>query len=171
MRQLFSPVLGGLILIPVLAAGAPAAQEAKVDNHEMNLRAYVQLLRQDVQKSKAQIMGTVMQLDSDSAAKFWPVYKQFETELAGIGDQVVGLIKNYAANYDKMTPEIADGLATKLLSLESQRNQLKHKYYTKVKAATDAITAMRFLQVENQLERVVDLQVASELPVITSPGE
>ena len=34
------------------------------------------------------------------------------------------------------------------------------------KAALDAITATRFLQVENQLEKLLDLQIAAELPVI-----
>ena len=171
MKKLFLLTTGGLLVAAVLAAQTPAPTSVKSDSQELNLRAYVELLRTDVQKSKAQIMGAVMQLDSDDATKFWPVYKQFEADLSKIGDQVVALIKEYAANYEKMTPSVADGLATKLLSLEQQRNELKRKYYQKMKAATDAITAMRFLQVENQLERVVDLQVASQLPVIVNPGE
>ena len=171
MTKLFSPLLGGLLLTTVLAAQTPAPTGVKADSHELNMRAYVELLRSDVQKSKAQIMGAVMQLDSDDATKFWPVYKQFEADLTKIGDQVVALIKEYAVNYDKVTPSVADGLATKLLNLEQHRNELKRKYYQKMKAATDAITAMRFLQVENQLERVVDLQIASELPVIENTGE
>jgi hypothetical protein len=171
MKKLFSPLLGGLLLSTVLAAQTPAPASAKADSHELNLRAYVELLRTDVQKSKAQIMGTVMQLDSDQATKFWPVYKEFQAELAKIGDQVVGLVHTYVTSYDNMTPDIADGLATKVLDLERQRNELKAKYYAKIKNATDAITAMRFLQVENQLERVIDLQIASELPVVQSPGD
>ncbi len=171
MKKLLFCVLGGLLPAAGLLAQDAAPANSTVDSHEANLKAYVQLLRTDVQKSKAQIMGTVMQLDADQASKFWPVYKQFETELAGLGDQVVALIKTYATNYDKLTPQVADGLATKLLSIESQRNDLKKKYYGKMKAATDAITAMRFLQVENQLERVVDLQVASDLPVVPTPSE
>jgi len=112
----------------------------------------------------------VMQLDAGDAAKFWPVYKDFEADLSKIGDQVLSGVKTYAANYDNMTPDVADRLAAKVLDLERQRNDLKKRYYQKFKTATDAITAMRFLQVENQLERLVDLQIASELPVIQAPG-
>ncbi len=168
MRILFPPLLGGLLLTTVLTAQTQPA--AKPDSRELNLRAYVDLLRSDVQKSKAQVMATVMQLDADDAAKFWPIYKDFQSDLAKVGDQVLVLIKDYAAHYDNMKPEIADELATKLLDLERQRNDLKKKYYLKFKTATDPITAMRFLQVENQLERLVDLQVASELPVIEASG-
>jgi len=65
-----------------------------------------------------------------------------------------------------MTNDLADQLATKLLDLEQTRNSLKRKYYLKIKDALDAITATRFLQVENQLEKIADLQVSSQLPVL-----
>ena len=82
------------------------------------------------------------------------------------GDEVFALVRNYVAKYDDMTPQVADQLATKLLDLEQQRNGLKRKYYQKFKEALDPIAATRFLQVENQIERILDLQIASELPVI-----
>jgi len=108
----------------------------------------------------------VMQLDADQASKFWPIYKNFEGELAAIGDKIGGLIKDYAANYDSMTDEKAENLGNRLLDLEQERNALKRKYFGQFKSSLDAITATRFLQVENQLEKVIDLQIAASLPVI-----
>jgi len=58
--------------------GKPAA----VTSEEMNIRAYIELLRTDVKKSKSQIMGEVMRLDTGQATKFWPVYQEFEAEYA-----------------------------------------------------------------------------------------
>jgi hypothetical protein len=52
-----------------------------------------------------------------------------------------------------------------LLTIEQQWTDLKRKYYRRVKDALDALIAARFLQVENQLERLIDLQIAAELPV------
>ena len=78
---------------------APVVSPAPESGHEMNIRAYIELLRIDVKKQKAQIMSNVMQLDADQAVAFWPVYKEFETEFSKTGDQVVELVKNYAANY------------------------------------------------------------------------
>jgi hypothetical protein len=170
-----SIVLVGLLMAGILSAQKPATSSPKAaglgkapseSNQEMNIRAYIELLRTDVQKSKAQVMGEVMQLDADQASKFWPIYKNFETDLAGIGDRIGGLIKDYAASYGKMDDTVADSLGTRLLDLEQERNALKRKYYGQVKSALDAITATRFLQVENQLERLIDLQIASSLPVI-----
>ena len=135
-------------------------------NEEVNIRAYIELLRTDLKKSKSQILGEVMQLDTDEATRFWPVYKEFETEYAALGEGIVAVLRKYADTYRNMTDSVADELANRVLSFEQQRNALKKKYYDRVKGGLGAMTAMRFLQVENQLERIVDLQIAAQLPVI-----
>lgn len=151
----------------VLACGLDAAaQTAPASDEEKNIQAYVGLLRSDVRKAKSQVISEVMQFDSEQAAKFWPVYLEFEKEFTKIGDSVQTLVKDYISNYDRMTPEAADKLATKLLEIEQQRLDLKKKYYTRVKGALDAVTATRFLQVENQLEKLLDLQLAARLPAM-----
>jgi hypothetical protein len=137
-----------------------------MSDQEKNFRAYIERLRSDVKKNRAQIVSLVMQLDAEDAAKFWPIYTQFENEYAEFGYGVLALILNYAANYNDMTPQVADQLATKLLDLEQERSNLKRRYYQRFKAALDSITAARFLQVENQIERILDLQIPSEPPVI-----
>src|SRR4051794_141581 len=146
-------------------------QAAATSNQELNLRAYTELLRADLRKSKSQVVGQVMQFDTDQAAVFWPIYKQFEADLSKIGDRTVALVKKYTDNYDQMTNEVAEQMATEFLTIEQQRNELKRRYYAKFKSALDAITATRFLQVENQIERLVDLQIASQLPVMEGRGE
>jgi len=181
MKWICSVVIFGLLActpMPAQSTGKSRAkpvsqtQAASASDHELNIRAYIELLRTDVRKSKSQIVGQVMQFDADQAASFWPIYREFETDLTKIGDRTLSLVKKYSDNYDQMTGEVADQLATELLAIEQQRNDLKKQYYQKFKQALDPITAARFLQVENQLERVIDLQIASELPVIQgSRGE
>jgi predicted nucleotidyltransferase component of viral defense system len=72
----------------------------------------------------------------------------------------------YTDEFEKMNDDLADQLAQQVLSIEQQRNALKKTYYDRVKQGLGGIVAMRFLQVENQLERLVDLQIAASLPVI-----
>ena len=153
------------------AAGSGVkAPEAKdqgqtATNQELNIEAYIAFLRSDLRKSRAQIMSDVMDLDANQAAAFWPIYKDFEAKYTKIGDEIIALVTNYSEHYDSLTNETADQLATQLLNIEQKRNELKREYYGKFKNAVDAITAARFLQVENQLEKLIDLQIASQLPV------
>src|SRR5579884_291637 len=124
---------------PVKPAAKPVALgRPQTGNEDLNIRAYIELLRTDLRTSKSQVVGMVMQLDADESAKFWPVYKAYETDLTTIGDQIVTLVKKYVENYDNMTPQIADELATKLLDIEKQRTELKSVYYGKMKTALGA---------------------------------
>lgn len=172
LRALLSLAFAAVSLLgqtPVKSSPAHTSPASLMTDQEKNFRAYIELLRSDVKKNRSRIVGLVMQLDTEEAAKFWPVYMQFESEYTEFGYGVLALILNYAANYNDMTPQVADQLATKLLDLEQERNSLKRRYYQKFKAALDSIKAARFLQVENQIERILDLQISSELPVIDAP--
>src|SRR5690242_8200880 len=155
---------------PAASGSTPPTQTAtsSQSNHDRNIQAYIDLLRSDLRNSKSQVVGQVMQLDSDQATKFWPIYKEFESDFAKIGDRSVTLVRTYGDNYDRMTNEMADRLATELLTIEQDRTDLKRQYYQKFKKALDPTIAARFLQVENLLENLVNLQVASQLPIMPS---
>ena len=47
-----------------------------------------------------------------------------------------------------------------------QRSELLAKTYDRIKQALGAITASRFVQVEDQLLSLIDLQIASQLPIV-----
>jgi hypothetical protein len=145
---------------------ASSGKTGASSNEDLNIRAYIQLLRTDVRKQASEIVGQVMRLDADQSAKFWPIYKDFETENAKVGDQIIGLVKNYVEHYGEMTGDVTDRLVDQLVTIEHQRADLKKKYYERFKAALDPVTATRFVQVINQLEHLMDLQIAAQLPVV-----
>ncbi len=123
-------------------------------------------LRADVRQQKAEMVGVVMQLSAADAAKFWPIYEEYDEELAKLNDQRVANIEEYASTYDQMTDDKADELIHKAMSFRKQRSELLAKYYELVKQALGGITAARFVQVEDQLLLIIDLQIDSSLPVV-----
>ena len=147
---------------------APAAKPAAAaaDSRDVNLRAYVELLRSDVRSQKVAILTEMMDFTEQEDAKFWPIYREYDGELSKVNDDRVTLIQEYAKNYDQMSEAVADRLARGALDLEARRNAVKLKYYDRLKTATSAKTAARFLQVENQLLMIIDLQISAALPVV-----
>jgi hypothetical protein len=133
---------------------------------QKNVQAYIDLLRRDVRQEKAEIMGSVMVLSAADATKFWPIYSEYDVQLAKLNDQRVENIKEYARTYDQMTDEKADELIQKSLAYQKQRAELLAQTYDKVKQALGAVTAARFAQVEHQLLLIIDLQIASSLPIV-----
>lgn len=147
-------------------ATAPAAAPSATDSQETNIRAYVELLRSDVRAKKTVILTELMQLNDDQAEKFSPIYREYDFELQALNDQKLAWIQEYAKNYQNMADEKADELAKLALALENKRNALKAKYYEKFREQLGGILATRFLQIENQMLMVVDLQIASSLPTV-----
>ena len=133
---------------------------------QVNVQAYIELLRSDVRQQKAEVMGSVMRLSAADAAKFWPIYSQYDAELNKLSDLRVANIQEYGRNYDQMTTEKADELVQNALAYRKQRSELLAKYYERVQQELGAITAARFIQVEDQLLLVIDLQIDSSLPIV-----
>jgi Spy/CpxP family protein refolding chaperone len=170
-----------LVLLAVCAVGAQAqttkspAQTAKGQGQTtqtseqqakaLNLSAYAELLRSDIRAQKVAIITEVMGFTEAEDNAFWPIYREYDLEMAKVGDERVALIADYAKNYAALNNEVADRLATKALELEARRQELKGQVYQKVKKALTPLTAARFLQVENQLLLLVDLQIAASLPI------
>ena len=150
-------------------AESKTAVSPEVDAQKKNLQAYIDLLREDVRQQKAEIMGSVMVLRAEDAAKFWPIYSEYDTELTKLNDQRAANIKEFARTYTELTDEKADELVQKALAYQKQRGELLAKTYDRVKQALGAITAARFVQVEHQLLLLIDLKIISALPV-AEPG-
>ena len=121
--------------------------------------------RAKFREKKVALIDEAMDLDESERDAFWHVYYQYEAELKKIYDERYTLLRAYAENYDSMTNEIADALAERALKMKEKRNDLAHKYYHKMKKATSAITAARFLQLENEITLLSDLKVSSEMPI------
>lgn len=155
-----------LFYAPNMFAQQAKAQPGASDSQETNIRAYVELLRSDVKTKKTAILVELMQLTDEQAEKFWPIYREYDFELQTLNDQKLAGIQEYAKNFQNMTDEKADELAKLALELENKRNELKRKYYEKVREQLGGIIAARFLQVENQMLLVIDLQIASSLPIV-----
>lgn len=179
MRALNRVLQVMLLVLPLLVASSSWAQtqtkttekkatpmSAAASAQEQNIKAYIELLRADVRQQKAEMMGATMVLSASDAAKFWPIYSDYDAELTKLNDQRVANIEEYARTYDQMTDEKADELIQNAMAYQKQRAELLAKTYEKVKQALGAITAARFVQVEHQLLLIIDLQVASNLPVI-----
>jgi hypothetical protein len=151
---------------PPKKAAKPAASTPAAANQKTNIQAYIQLLRTDVRQQKAEIMGSVMLLSAADAAKFWPIYTEYDAELSKLNDQRLANIHEYALSYSQMTDAKADELIQNALSYQKQRGELLAKYYDRVKQDLGAITAARFVQVEHQLLSIIDLRIAAELPIV-----
>jgi hypothetical protein len=145
------------------AANSKAADEKP---EEQNLETYMSLLRQDVRTQKVAIISQMMNFTPEDASKFWPIYSEYSKELRQIGDEKIAGIKQFAAAWPNMSDVQIDEIAGKALDLEARTTELKKKYYTRFKQHVSTKAAGKFLQIENQLLGLMNLQVAASLPIV-----
>ena len=153
-----------LVLIMVLSAPA-LAQTAQVQAKSIT-DADVQLLRQDLQTQKTQIITDTMNFTESEAATFWPVYKEYASEQQAIAAKRLNLIIEYSQNLDKLNDAKARDLSQRLFAVEDDTQALRKKYYPRFEQALGAKRAAKFYQVDNRLTLIINFQLASEIPLI-----
>lgn len=159
------------VAVTMLVAGVAVAQTAaKAPADPAKVRAEIDktidALRKDVSAGKADILGKTMALDSTQAAAFWPIYKQYDSELTALGNERVAIIQDLAEHWNSLDDAKAKGLLERQVAFEEKRLALMKKYKDEMLKALPAKTVARFLQVESRLTKLVDLTVASEIPLV-----
>ena len=147
-------------------AAQPPQQVSGQQAKTLNLSAYAELLRSDVQAQKIMILAQVMGFSEAEDTAFWPIYRDYNLEMAKLGDERVALIQEYAQAYGTITDEVAQTLMTRAIALDTRRRAALEKCANQVKAALSPKMALKFLQVEHQLLLIIDLQIAAALPVV-----
>lgn len=169
-------VLGAFVLAGVYFVGVPTshaqatssgqAPASTQSNNQASIDQDVSLLRQDLRSKKKQLIAANLTLTDAEATKFWPVYDQYSADLTKLGDQKYALIKEYAQGYGTLTNEQALSLLNRSLALDEQIAQLRIKYvpiFNKVLPGTKTAT---FFQMDRRVTALLDLQLASEIPLV-----
>ena len=160
------------VAVTMLFAGPLAAQTAtaKAPADPAKVRAEVdkaiETMRKDARAAKSDILGKTMELDSTQAAAFWPIYKQYEAEVQTLGDERVAIIQDMAEHFDTLDDAKVNALVNRQIALEEKKIALVKKYKEEMLKALPAKTVARWLQVENRLGKLVELTIASDIPLV-----
>jgi hypothetical protein len=127
---------------------------------------YLELLRSDVRTTKIEILTDALNLTEQQAGAFWPIYREYDTENSKLGDRKLAMVKSFAATYGTTTGEQASVFAKDWFDLQSDRLKLRERYFDKVAKAVSPLVAARFIQVENVIGMLIDLQIAAEVPLM-----
>ena len=133
---------------------------------DSSLDSDIQVLRSNIRADKTKLVSVNMKLTDAEAKVFWPVYQDYETDLAKLNDKKVELIKEYADTYDQMTDAEAKSLTERNLALEKQKLGLKELYFSRLTKVVSPKTAARFLQVDNRIDLLLNVQLASAIPMV-----
>jgi len=148
-----------------LAAPLSAANQENVPADPV--QTYVDAIRMSLVDGKANLIDTTIRLSDEEAEVFWPLYVDYELDLFEIGDRRLDLIQWFVAAHgaDVLDDREAAQMAAEWFEQEEARLQLLKKYHTLVAEALSPRHAVQFVQIEHRVNTVIDLMIASQLPL------
>ena len=132
-----------------------------------DLDQYIKLLKTDLKADAREIVNKGMVTFTDEEAKrFWPIYESYMAEREKFLDARLALIMEYADNFDKMTDEKAQQLLNRRFEQLKLRNQLDEKYRPQFATALSPRRLVRFYQIQQELEVMIELKAISNIPMM-----
>jgi hypothetical protein len=152
-------ILIAVAALASLGAGLPAsAQTANtVDDTEV--------LISQIQTDKRAIVLKTLELTDAQVAAFTPIYDQYQAEMKVLMERGAAVLDKFAANFGSMTDDAAGGILKEALKIRDDRNAVMRKYVKKVDKVLPTTKVLQWVQVENKLNTLLDMQAAMIIPI------
>jgi hypothetical protein len=152
--------------VGLLALSLAPFAHAQVNPEFANINDAIEMIRDVVQSERKDIVAEELALTGEESTAFWPVYDAYVAERDVVNDRLVKLITDYAANYLNMSDEMATTLVDDYFDLEAERLKVRRKYVREFDDVLPPKKLARFVQIENKLDTIVQVDIASEIPLL-----
>jgi hypothetical protein len=129
-------------------------------------KANLDILRDTISANRKALVAANLTLTDEEAARFWPLYDRYQTELKAVQDRAVKVIEDYTASFHDLSNEKAMKLADDWLSAEGDRVKVRRTYLEQFAKALPGRKVVRFYQIENKMDAVLRYELAGDIPVV-----
>ena len=139
---------------PPPAAKQPTPEEA------------VAAFRADLMAKRSDVMAKSLTLTSEQAAKFWPLFEEFQKEQAKIVDGQLEATKKYGEHIQSLNDQDAIEYVNALLTRDAKMNELRVKWLAKFQTVVPPKVAARAIQIDRRLGQVTQVGLSSQIPLV-----
>ena len=132
----------------------------------VNAQELLDMIKRDINAERRTIVAEAIEVPAEVSTEFWNLYNSMEAELDAVTDMRAANIKKFADNYDDVTDDVASDLAKTSFEIAASRNKINKTYYKKASKLLGAKEAARFIQLLLQIQLLIDIQIAAEVPLI-----
>ena len=154
------------VLLLAFAAADSIALAQRETASGVEVEKDLALLRRNIRAEKKKIIAANVSLTETEATRFWPIYDQYVAEMTKHNDEFYSIIKDYAAHQKTITDAQASSMIKRWIEIQIGQAQTRQKYIPIFEKVIPGKTVALFFQIDRRLYIVLDLQVASEIPLI-----
>lgn len=136
-----------------------------------NLVDTIEVVRGALKADRKVVIAEGMQLTDSESSAFWPIYREYRSDMDKIGDGRVELVLEYADLYPNVPEDRAKQLLKKYGALEEKAVSVRNKYLKKLGKVLPTSKVLRFAQLENRLDLAVRVQVAAAVPLVPTNAQ
>lgn len=155
-----------VVILAVTATSISIIAQAVETDTGVQIEKDLALMRRDLRSEKKKLIAMNVPLTDVEATKFWPVYDAYAGDMTKHYDQFYAIIKEYAANQKTLTDAQAIDMIKRWSTIQVQLAQTRQKYVPLVEKVLPGKKAALFFQIDRRLYELMDLQVASEVPLV-----
>jgi hypothetical protein len=126
----------------------------------------IQMMRKDIRSQRKQIIAANLKLTDSEAEKFWPVYEQYISDLVDINNTKYALIKQYVQTGGALTDTEAETAVSQWVGVDQSLAELRKRYIPIFRKVLSAKNTALFYQLDRRVQLLIELQLASSLPMI-----
>jgi len=126
----------------------------------------LEMIKKDINAERRAIIAEAIEIPTGQETEFWNIYNQMEAELDALTDKRAANIKNFADNAADLTDDVANDLVMTFYDINVSRFKVYKTYYKKTSKVMSKVEAARFVQVMDQIQLLIDVQLAAEVPLI-----
>jgi hypothetical protein len=130
-----------------------------------NTRDDTELLISQIQTDRSTVVLRAMNLSDAEVKKFTPIYDAYQAEMKKVMNRGVEVVNKFADNYGTMTDEVAKSLLKDFFKVRDERVSTLKKYAKKMETALPPTKVVRWVQIENKLNALLDVQASSVIPL------
>jgi hypothetical protein len=157
-------------LAATMLATSPGLAQAQEGIDRAKVSAYVEAARAELRANREALMAANLTLAPAESDAFWPLYREFNTKRAELGDTRLKIIMDYADKYPNVDDATAKDLVDRSLAYDKKLHKLEDSYVAKFRKALPAAKLMRFLQIDARIETLVEIQLQQAIPVVEPQG-
>lgn len=112
-------------------------------------------MKERIKAQKVAFITEKLNLSSDEAAKFWPIYNAFEASIDNIKSEDLRAVKMEMRNGGEVSDKRADELLEKLMKAEKDMHNAKLKLVNDLKKVISAKKIIQLKAAEDQFNRIL----------------
>ena len=159
-------IIRPLLLAALLAAGSTAsAQQTEASILQDPQLAEARAL---LQSGRKEIIADELRLTEEEASAFWPVYEEYHSNVMVVRDRYAETLGDYIMTYraGEITDDYAEKFIDQRLLFKRDLLKIQEKYLSKFKKALPIRKAVRFYQLEDNMDAGIDAQLAEFVPLM-----